>query len=265
MHISRIALLLPVMLSACGEEPSVISGTFLDTSITGQVWIDEEVDRFDIAGGAFTLEGERRDTLDLQFATADGETGWMRILDLPGGAELTLDGIWLEGGRAFATDATAGEGQVVNVNGFRMGSLAGVGDGSIVEGTLLAIGDDGESLFVRPNDANLPDLRVAVGQGTVVQGPNDTPSSLERLEFGDSISVAGEVEGRYLMAAEVTLPQSATTAVSEAVEPSEPVPAEERGNDGADNREEARQDEERGRSGNPARGRGFRTGRRGGS
>ena len=248
----------------------MISGALLDNSLSGQVWIDEEVDRFDITNGTFRVEGPARDTLDLQFSTSDGETGRMRILGLPGGSDLTLDGIWFEGGIAFAMDAATGNA-TVHINGLRMGSLAGVSEGESIGGTVLALDEDERALIIRPADGGLPDLRIVISDATAVEGAENIPSTLERLQFGDSITVAGEVEGRYLLASRVIVPVSRSSeAISEEVEEREEERREEElervqeeAERAAEEAERALEAAERG-SNNPARGRGFRAGRRDG-
>ena len=211
----RTAFLVPLfgILAGCGGDASSVEGTLLGGGSGGQVWVDGETDRISISEAGFRIEDVSGDTIDLQFVDADGETGRMRILGLPDGALLTLRDVWIENDVAFPTEVNLNSGATISVNGLRMSTPGQVTGQITAAGTLLALSNDAEALILRPDDADMADLRVVVTPGTVLQSVDGEPVSLALLKPGDSLAVGGSVQGGYLVAAEVTVPRAVAAGV----------------------------------------------------
>jgi hypothetical protein len=205
-----------ITIAGCRADEATIQGTLLDDDEAGWVWIDGETDRVQVAAGEFRLDNVVGDTIDLRFASDDGDEGRMRILGLRGGSTLTLDGVWIEDDWAFATAVGLEGSRVVEINRIRMAPAETLEGDLAIDGTLLAVSRGDDALIVRPSDDQLPDVRVVVTPATVIESVDGDPVSLSAVDFGDSMTVRGVAEGGYLMAAEIQFPR----AVAVGAEPS---------------------------------------------
>jgi hypothetical protein len=202
-----IVLLLSAMVAAgCRDGTAAIEGGLRDPDAATIVWVDGADQRAAIAGASFRLEAVRKDTLELRFASDSDDVGTMRLLGLGSGARLTLHGIWFDDGVAFPSSIELSGTRLVNINGIRMASPERVTGRVEIAGELLANGG-GEALILRPLDDGLPDLRVVVPREATVRGEDGEPISLNRLQFGDSLTVRGMAEDGYLHASEVIVPR----------------------------------------------------------
>jgi hypothetical protein len=201
-------LVVLITIAGCRPDDSTIQGTLLDDDEAAWVWIDGETDRVEIAGGEFRLENVVGDTVDLRFASDDGDEGRMRILGLRGGSTLSLDGLWIEDDWAFVTSVGLEGSRVVEINRMRMAPAETLEGDLAIDGTLLALSGGEDALIVRPADDQLPDVRVVVTPATVIESVDGDPVSLSEIDFGDSLTVRGVAEGGYLMAAEIQFPRS---------------------------------------------------------
>ncbi|MEX2583559.1 MAG: hypothetical protein WD766_09800 [Gemmatimonadota bacterium] len=206
-------LLTLVLLNGCGGGESIIEGTLLDGDDARWVWVEGAADRVPISSAEFRVEGVRGDTIDLRFADDDGDAGRMRILGLPDGSRLRLRQVWFEDERAFPTTIELGSGRAVEINRVRMASSDAQQGDLRTRGTLLASSADSDALLVRVVQGEGADLRVVINPATVVTGPDGAPASAERLEFGDSLTIAGSFAGGYLIASEITVPRSVAMGI----------------------------------------------------
>jgi hypothetical protein len=202
-----------LLLLGCRGGSATIDGTLLDADDAGYVWIEGTPDRVPVEGLAFRVQGIRGDTIDLRFATEADDAGTMRILGLGRGGTLTLHAIWFRDDRAFPTAVDLDGPRSVTINGLRMASPNRLPAAIDVQGTLLALAGDGESLMVRPAEESLPDLRVVIAPGSTVRSVDGEPASLERLSFGDTLEVRGGTEGGYVIATEIVLPRRVAAGV----------------------------------------------------
>jgi hypothetical protein len=205
---SAILLLSVLAAAGCRDRSAMVEGVLLEPGDATWVWAAGGAERQRVDDGAFALDGIRGDTLDLRFATDDEEVGWMRIVGLPAGGRIALDGIWFDDDRAFPTSVDLGRGGVVSINGLRM-SPPGQLRGSVeLPATLLALDRSAGVLLARPDDESLADVRVVLPPGVSIRGEDGEPVPLSRMDFGDPFTVRGSVEGGYLIATEVVTPRS---------------------------------------------------------
>lgn len=197
-------------LAGCGESTVTVEGTLAEPGAATEAWAVGSATRAGVADGAFALEAENADTLELRFTLSDGEEARMRLEGVPAGETVRLDRIWFADGLAFTRQVEGGEDGPLTVNGLR---LAGEVPADVnVAGTVLAISDDGDAMIVRPTDLAIPDLNVAVTPASIVRTMDGDPVEADRLSFGDSLRVSGLAQGGYVVAAEIMVPRR--TAVS---------------------------------------------------
>lgn len=193
----RFVLIPMLFLCACGRDRVTVTGTLAEGTAASWIWAVGSDQGAEVDSGAFRLKGVRGDTLELRFAAGD-DTARMQLLGVPPGSEIRLEQVWTDGGVAFPTRIAGAENQRVRVNGMWMG-------GSVPEqlnqvATVLAVSDDGDALLVRPAEGELPDLRVVVTPGTVVESQDGDPYDLDEAEFGDSLRISGGGQGDYVIA-----------------------------------------------------------------
>lgn len=197
-------------LAGCGGSTVTVQGMLAEPGAATEAWALGSATRSEVAEGAFTLEVENADTLELRFTLPDGEEARMRLEGVPGGETVRLDGIWFADGLAFARQVEGGKEGALTVNGLR---LAGEVPADVnLAGTVLAISDDGDAMIVRPDDAAIPDLNVAVTPASIVRTMDGDPVEADRLAFGDSLRVSGLARGGYVVAAEIMVPRRAATS-----------------------------------------------------
>gem|GEM_PF-4956963 len=199
------------LLSGCGRGEIVLSGTLAEGENLTHVWQLGSDQRAEIVGDSFTVSGITSDVVELRFARGANEAGGMELREIARGAHLQLRGIRVEDGVAFPA-AVEGAADRVVVNGVRMGGVAALPDRVAIAGLLLSRSRSGDALLVRPDDDQLPDLRVVVTPATAVQGPGGGTASLERTDFGDSLRVTGVVEDGFLIATAVEIRAGSSAA-----------------------------------------------------
>lgn len=199
----RPLLFLLALLSACRGGSTSIEGTVAAGSGITEVWPVGDAGGSPVRDGAFRLDHLQGDTLRLRFLTRR-DTARMELTELPRGARLRLERVWVSGGVAFPGRLDAGGGRRVSVNGLWMGGGASLPESLIAAGRVLALSDDADALLLRPSSGELPDLRVVITPGTVATTEDGDPLPLAELAVGDTLQVAGEGRGGYLVATRVT-------------------------------------------------------------
>jgi hypothetical protein len=196
-----------ITLSACGPPGSVIEGSILDPDDANIVFFDQVSPGVRLDGTTFQIRGVRGHSVELRFQEDDRERGVMTITGLRAGSQLVLHGVWIEDRRAFPSSISMPDGGLVTVNGLRMTDPKRIPRSLATSATILSRTREGDGLFVRPVESDMPDLRVLIGPQTRIVALGGDPLSLRDLEFGDSVRIEGESVNGYVMAREVTVPQ----------------------------------------------------------
>lgn len=152
---------------------------------------------FLLEAGEFRLADVSGDTVRLVFSGGAGD-GTMTLTDLPSRGRLVLQDVWIANGVAFPTRVLAGN-EVVTVNGLRMGGAARVEGNREISGTVLAISHEDGTLWLRPDDRDLPDIGVFLGTGTLLQTVDGAPVEFRRIGFGDTLIVRGTGASGYVL------------------------------------------------------------------
>lgn len=257
---SRISSFIPlvaVLIGGCGRETTLV-GTFAEGADVERVWVLGHPEAAEVAGDSFRLEGLEGDTMDVRFDLGEGESGWMRIEQVPAGTELRLIGIRIgEGEAAFPA---AVEGAEVTVNGLRLAPGERLPGSFDDRGRVLAVDEDAGAILIRPLGRGTPDLPIAVVPATELRTVDGDPAELSRIAFSDTVEVNARRDGSIMVAGEIVAPRGAARP---APPPAEREPSgraisrslEEILRRGPDDLEELR-DRVRGNSENRGRGRG---------
>jgi hypothetical protein len=201
-----VLLLTGLAATGCRESVAAIDGGLRDPDAATVVWVDGSEERAFIEGALFRLGEVRGDTVELRFASNSDEVGTMRLLGLGSGARLTLHGIWFDDGVAFPSSIDLAGTRIVNINGIRMAGPDQVSGWVETSGEVLAR-EGSNALILRPLDDGLPDLRVVVPREATVRGEDGEPGSLDRVGFGDRLTVRGTAEAGYVHASEIIVPR----------------------------------------------------------
>jgi hypothetical protein len=199
----RPLLFLLALLSACRGRSTTIEGTVAAGSGITEVWPVGDAGGSPVRDGAFRLDEVRGDTLRLRFLTRR-DTARMELTELPRGARLRLERVWVSDGVAFPGRVDAGGARRVSVNGLRMGGDGALPESLVAAGSVLAVSDESDALLLRPSSGELPDLRVVITPGTIATTGDGDPLPLEGLAVGDTLKVAGEGRDGYLVATRIT-------------------------------------------------------------
>jgi hypothetical protein len=202
----------------------------------------------------------------------DGDTvGVLQIAALPAGARLVLHGLRADPatGLAFPRSIELRGADLVTVNGVRMAPEGRVPRRVDLDATVLGVAVAAGAVLLRPGDAGLPDLRVALLPASEVVHPDGATADLATLAAGDSVRITGRREGAYVVAERLVLPARLASASDEPAEavaresarPAVPVAARPAAASDPPSRPAARPERERGRPDNPGRGRGKAKGR----
>jgi hypothetical protein len=200
---ARSLLLLLALLSACRARSSSIEGSVADGSGITEVWPVGDAEGSPVRDGTFRLDHLRGDTLRLRFLTRD-DTARMELTELPRGARLRLDRVWVADGVAFPGRLDAGGARRVRVNGLWMGGEAALRGSLTAIGSVLALSGEADALLLRPSTGELPDLRVVITPGTVATTEDGDPLPPRELAVGDTLRVEGESRDGYLVATRIT-------------------------------------------------------------
>lgn len=200
MRILRTLLFLTMVL-ACGDDTLTVRGSLLPGSSATDVYVVGQPLRAPIESDSFVIGGISGELVELEFAEDGNRLGRMRI-ERWTGSELDLRGIWLEDGIAFAS-TVEGEGSAT-VNALRMAPEGALPRTLSAAVSVLAVSPEGDALMVRPDDGQLPDLRVVVTPGTSIETAAGDPAEAD-FRFGDSLRIEGDTEGGYVVATTVVV------------------------------------------------------------
>lgn len=204
-HVSLLLFILSTSVACTGDR--VIEGTLLEDGTAERVWIDGSGEPMALLDSGFRFEGVRGDTINLLFDIGEEEPSSMQIVGIPGGAHVSLREIWFAEGLAFPNFVDSEGGRTLTVNGIRMGSTDGVMGELTADGTVLSLSRENGTLLLRPFDPQIPDLRVLLGAGAILETIDGDRMEFGRLSFGDTISVRGQAESGYLLATEIGMPR----------------------------------------------------------
>jgi len=213
---------------ACGCGPgggAVVRGDFPDSAAApaSVLAVEAGLDA-PVAGGAFAVAGLSPGPATLHLVR-DGDTvGTVSIHNLPAGAEVSLRRLRTDpaSGLAFPGELALRGARLVVVNGLRMGASDAVRGQVDEPGVVLARSAAGDALLLRPDDPELPDLRVVLTPATDVVTADGDPVQLVGLAAGDSVRVQGPAEGGFVMAARLVVPRRLALVVGDTGE--EPPP-----------------------------------------
>lgn len=204
---------LPVLLlaavAACGRDGVTLRGTFDagERFDSASAWVVGGGEPVPVRDRAFELRDVPAGPLELRLRL-DGARELRLALDtLSAGDEVELRRIWADDASGLAFPATVEGVRMLQVNGLRYapsGRLPRVVDTPV---RVLAAGDDGTALLVRPADERLPDLRVAITPGTVVLSSEGDSVDAEGIATGDSLRLHGELRAGVVVARRVVLPR----------------------------------------------------------
>ena len=202
-------------LAACGggEDGAAVEGTFAPGFAPTGVWVmeSERSEPADTAG--FRLADLTPGPVSLRLLSGSDTAAVLNVSGLATGARLRLEGLRVdrESGFAFPRGIQLDGDDVVTVNGLRMAPASRIPREVDVRGAVLAWSSDAGALLVRPDERNLPDLRVVVGMATQVVGEDGGGADATMLEPGDSIRVEGRAQEGYVVASRVTVPTRIAT------------------------------------------------------
>ncbi len=206
-----IPYILILALTACGGDGVVVRGTLAEGDDGARrVWLVGGGIGSAVRDSVFEVTADSAGTLALRFADEDGDISRMELEDVAPGADLLLSGVWIARGEglAFPTSVTGEGDDMIRVNGLRV-AISEDGSGDVdLQGTVLAVGDD--ALLIRPHDESQADLRVVVTPGTSIRSPDEDPSEVDDLEFGDSVRVQGMTTSGYVVATNLVTPRRAS-------------------------------------------------------
>lgn len=214
-------LYLPILAigtAACGSNHTAIAGTLADSTAATEVSIGSTGLTAPIEAGAFRLDAVEGDTVELRFHDGDDEVGRMVVAGVRGSGELSLQRVWFEDGEALPASVDRGSDDPVLVNGLRMSAAASLPRSIDVRGVVLAVSDIGDAMIVRPDQDDLPDLKVLVAPAAAVRGPDGEDFDADDVESGDSVRVNGSSIGDYIMVGEMLVLRSSNADVGDAPE-----------------------------------------------
>lgn len=218
MRSAASALLLPLLLLAqgCSDDTLTVRGYLLPGSDATDVYVVGEPIRSPVEGDSFLVRGITGDVVELEFAEGDERRGRMTITDWSASPVVIRD-ILLDD--EAHPGRLAGEA-AARINGIRMAPEASLPAVVAVETVVLAAARQGDAFVARPRDAELPDLRVVITPGTVLEGSE--AGELE-LRYGDMVRVEGAVESGYVVATRLVLRPEDTLGEEGQIPPTEVI------------------------------------------
>lgn len=198
MALMRSSSLFPLiaLLTAGCSDSITIEGDLLEAAAAAEVRAGGT--SFLTEAGEFRLTDVSGDTVRLVFSGGREGDGVMTITDLPSRGRVRLHDVWIANGIAFPTRVAAGS-ELVTINGLRMGGAARVEGDREISGIVLAISHEDGTLWLRPDDRELPDVGIFLGTGTVLQTMDGAPVEFGRIGFGDTLIVRGTGASGYVL------------------------------------------------------------------
>lgn len=162
--------------------------------------------------GAFELADLTAGPNTLRLLRGQDTLATVSLPDAPGGAELVLHGLRIDEATGRAFPASVEGAEVVVVNGIRIGGAALPREADL-QGRVLAVSDQFDALLLRPDDDDMPDVRVILGPATEVVTPDGDPVEPSVLSAGDSLRVQGGGDQGYLVATRLTVPRALAAGI----------------------------------------------------
>lgn len=195
-------------LGGCGGGGAAVEAAFAPGFRADAVSVAESgrTETADSAG--FRLAGLTPGPARIRLLAGGDTVGVLQLAALPAGARLVLHGLRTDPatGLAFPRTIELDGADVVTVNGVRMAPEGRVPRRVEVAAAVLGASAGAGALLLRPDDARLPDLRVAVVAETEVVGTDGGGADLRSLAPGDSVRLTGRREGAYVVAERLVLP-----------------------------------------------------------
>lgn len=208
-----------VVSAACAERDVRLRG-----SLAGD-WTDDALfvsvtggtETVPIEDGAFAIHELPTGPIELRIESAAGAVARMAIGDLPTGGSLALERIRFDEDRglAFPSAIRVRGADRVMINGIWMAAPGEFPRRVDEAGVIVAIGEDGDALLVRPGRNDLPDLPVVITGETQVLDSSGAESGLELARAGDSVRVEGRSESGYVFARRLRFVSTPRTRPSE--------------------------------------------------
>ncbi|HEX8695914.1 MAG TPA: hypothetical protein VF746_26090 [Longimicrobium sp.] len=170
----------------------------------------------EVANGGFEIAGLTPGPVTLRLVR-EGETlGTLAVGNLPGGSVLALRGLRVDPAtrRAFPAAVEVDGPGLVRINGLRMGPAGALPDEVDERGVVLATSMGSGIFLLRPDDADLPDLRVLISPAAEALTPDGDPVAVEGLAAGDSVRVEGRTDSGIVVATRLTVPRHLAIAES---------------------------------------------------
>lgn len=227
-----VAPLVVLGLAACGGEAGRVSirGDFADSARAPTAVRAVEAQReVEVKGGAFELSDLSAGPATLRLVRGADTSATLALDNAPAGATVVMHGLRTDArsGRAFPRSIDLTGTEMLVVNGVRMAGDDALPADVDAHGAILALSDERDAFLLRPDDAALPDLRVVVGLGTRVVGPDSAAAEAASLSRGDSVRVVGRTDHGFVVAERIVVPRAEATASSDAPSSSPPATAAE--------------------------------------
>jgi hypothetical protein len=183
-------------LAACGPGEGVrIDGRFAEGAedVADRVWVTGTPGSAAVEDGRFRIRAvPLGGGLDLRFERDGEQVGRLDLRGVDGARRLRLAGLWIheESLRAFPVTVEGAPGLVVS-NGWRTGEVWEEGDAVDVAGLVLGRRTRDNTLAVRPDDGDLPDLLAVVDDETRIETSGGDGITLLDVVESDSVRVAG--------------------------------------------------------------------------
>ena len=195
-----VLLPVPLLISGCLDDALTIRGTLAAGSGVTDVYVVGQPVRATVRGDSFVVRGIVGDSAELEFVEGGERRGRMSIVQWSG-SPLVLRDVRLD--RRAHPRNLDGEASA-RVNGLRMAPAGSLPARIDTEAVVLAVSLEGDAFVARPRDGRLPDLRVVITPGTVVEGRAGPVETLA-LSFGDIVRLQGAMEAGYLVATRLEL------------------------------------------------------------
>jgi hypothetical protein len=206
-------LLLLAAAAACAEDRTIVRGSFVTEAETctlpgvTRVHVEGGVDTAAVRGCRFRLGVRDSGAVVLAFGDGEDVVGWMYLEDLPARSTLRVERIAVDERSLAVPGAAALEGgELIRINGLRVGNPRDLPSRVEVEGLVLAVADEAGLLLVRPADEALPDLRVRLDLAADVFTTAGERGSLATLDFADPVRIEGRTRDGLVLARRVIVP-----------------------------------------------------------
>jgi hypothetical protein len=194
-------------LAGCGGGGAEVEGAFAPGTVADRVSVagSGAVAEADSAG--FRVDGLAPGPVRLRLLLEDDTVGVLHLSALRAGSRLRLEGLRVDAatGLAFPRAVRLEGAETVTVNGIRLASEARIPRRADLAGTVLGWAPGAGALLLRPDDPDLPDLRVLVVPATEVVEDGGAPADASALAPGDSLRLEGRRDGAYVVATRLVL------------------------------------------------------------